>query len=292
MKKRTNILRKILLTFILLVQISVSLFAQSKPAYIIYNSNGKKVSYAKMHRAAAASDMVLFGEQHNNAIAHWLQLELTKDLLQERALTLGAEMFEADNQDALNQYLSGNITAKKLDSVARLWPNFTTDYKPLVDIAKDSHLVFAATNIPRRHASLVAKGGFERLDTISTQEKKWIAPLPIAYDSTLSQYENMIQMMGGHGGANMPKAQAIKDATMAYFILQNYKPDNLFIHFNGAYHSDYYQGILWYLKNEQPDLMYITISTVTQTDISSLDEENIGKADFIICVDEDVTTTY
>lgn len=116
--------------------------------------------------------------------------------------------------------------------------------------------------------------------------------MPIAYDSTLSQYENMIQMMGGHGGANMPKAQAIKDATMAYFILQNYKPDNLFIHFNGAYHSDYYQGILWYLKNEQPDLMYITISTVTQTDISSLDEENIGKADFIICVDEDVTTTY
>ena len=99
-------------------------------------------------------------------------------------------------------------------------------------------------------------------------------------------------MMGGRRGGNFPKAQAIKDATMAYFISQNYIPDNKFIHFHGTYHSDNYEGILWYLKISKPELNYITISTVSQSDVSKLEEENHSKADFIICVDENMTTTY
>jgi hypothetical protein len=79
-------------------------------------------------------------------------------------------------------------------------------------------------------------------------DKSWIAPLPIPYDSTLPGYVKMIEMMGGHGGANMPKAQASKDATMAHFSLKAWKPGKLLIHYNGAYHSDYYEGIMWYLK--------------------------------------------
>jgi hypothetical protein len=99
-------------------------------------------------------------------------------------------------------------------------------------------------------------------------------------------------MMPGHSGTNLPKAQALKDATMAHFILENYKQGSLFLHFNGAYHSDNYEGVLWYLKQARPTLKYATISTVSQKDISKLLAENRGKADFIICVDEDMTTTY
>jgi hypothetical protein len=112
------------------------------------------------------------------------------------------------------------------------------------------------------------------------------------YDSTLPGYVKMVEMMGGHGGSNMPKAQASKDATMAYFSLQAWKPGKLLIHYNGAYHSDYYDGINWYLKRANPALKIATISTVSQKDISKLEKEHLGKADFIICVDEDMTTTY
>ncbi|HRF19088.1 MAG TPA: ChaN family lipoprotein, partial [Chitinophagaceae bacterium] len=233
-----------------------------------------------------------FGEYHNNAIAHWLQLEVTKDLKQSRNLVLGAEMFEADNQEPLDLYLQGKLSAKGLDSNARLWKNYPTDYAPLVNFAKENKLEFAATNIPRKFASLVSKGGFEKLDSLSTKEKSWIAPLPIAYDAELPGYKKMLEMMGGHGGPNLPKAQAIKDATMAHFILQYYKSGSLFIHYNGAYHSDNYEGILWYLKRQRPELRYATISTVSQKDIHSLEAVNKGKADFIICVDEDMTNTY
>ena len=245
-----------------------------------------------MIKQLAKKDIVLFGEFHNNAIAHWLELAVAKDLSQSRELTFGAEMFEADNQQALNDYLAGKITAKGLDSAARLWSNYKTDYAPIVNFAKEKKAVFVATNIPRRYASLVSKKGFEALDTLPALEKTWMAPLPMDYDAQLPGYVKMVEMMGGHGGANMPKAQATKDATMAYFILQNFKPGSLFIHYNGAFHSENYDGINWYLKRKQPDLKYATITTVSQKNIKQLLAENKGKADYIICVDEDMTNTY
>lgn len=266
--------------------------AQNKSPYVLYNAKGKKLSYKKMIKVLKEKDIVLFGEYHNNAIAHWLQLEVTKDLKQSRDLVLGAEMFEADNQEPLDLYLQGKLSAKGLDSNARLWKNYPTDYAPLVNFAKANKLAFAATNIPRKFASLVSKGGFEKLDSLSAKEKSWIAPLPIAYDAELLGYKKMLEMMGGHGGPNLPKAQAIKDATMSHFILKYFKTGSLFVHYNGAYHSDNYEGILWYLKRQRPELRYATISTVSQKDISSLEVANKGKADFIICVDEDMTNTY
>jgi len=284
-------MRKIVLLQLMLL-IFGGLMAQQKPAYILYNSKGKKISYQKMIKQLVENDVVLFGEYHNNAIAHWLQLSVTKDCYSKKGLVLGAEMFEQDNQAALNNYLNGSISAKGLDSSARLWKNYPTDYAPLVNFAKENKLSFAATNIPRKYASMVAKGGFQILDTISSNEKSWIAPLPIAYDAELPGYKNMIAMMGGHGGENLPKAQAIKDATMAHFILANSKPGSLFIHYNGSYHSENYEGINWYLKKQSPNIKIATITTVSQKDIKSLLAENKGKADYIICVDEDMTNTY
>jgi len=138
----------------------------------------------------------------------------------------------------------------------------------------------------------VAKGGFAVLDTIPALAKTWMAPLPMAYDATLPGYVKMKEMMGGHGGDNLPKAQASKDATMAHFILKYYTPGSLFIHYNGSYHSENYEGIVWYLRQQKPELKYGTITVVSQENIKSLLAENKGKADYIICVDEDMTNTY
>lgn len=266
--------------------------AQDKKAYQLFDKNGKKVAYEKLLKSTEKTEVVLFGEFHNNAIAHWLQLELTKELANKKKLVLGAEMFEADNQKQLDQYLKGEINQKQLDSTARLWPNYKTDYKPLVDFAKENKIEFIATNVPRRFASMVSKKGFESLNGLTTEEKSWIAPLPILYDGNLPGYDNMMKMMGEHASPNMPKAQAIKDATMAYFIARNLKPDSVFIHYNGSYHSDNFEGIYWYLKKASPNLKIITIATVEQSDLKKIVSENYNKADYILVIDEDVTKTY
>jgi uncharacterized iron-regulated protein len=281
----------LLLTFL----VPISLLAQDKPAYQIYTGTGKKVKYKKMLKNLEKADLILFGEIHNNPITHWLQLESTKDLAERRALVLGAEMFESDNQLPLSEYLSGNIDASALAEQARLWNNYDTDYAPLVNFAKENELNFIATNIPRRYARIVFREGIEQLEELPEAEKAWIAPLPIAYDGSLPGYKAMLDMMGdtpAHGGDNFPKAQAIKDATMAHFILENYEDGKLFIHYNGSYHSDNYEGILWYLKRARPELNYVTISTVLQSDISKLMDDNQNKADFILCIPETMTTTY
>jgi len=271
--------------------IGTASFSQ-ETAYTIYTSTGKQTTYKKMISELAKKDVILFGELHDNPIAHWMELEVTKSMDKKNDLTLGAEMLESDNQEAVNDFLNGNIDDEALDTTARLWSNHDTDYAPLLDYAKDNGLAFIATNIPRKYASLVhKKGGFSALDSLSDLEKSWIAPLPIEFDPSLPQYKAILDMLGDHATPDLIKAQAIKDATMAHFILANYESGQ-FIHFNGAFHSNYYEGILWYLEQERPELNYGTISTISQSNINSLEKEYRGVADFIVCVDEDMTSTY
>jgi uncharacterized iron-regulated protein len=219
-------------------------------------------------------------------------LELTKDVASKSKIVLGAEMIEADNQKQLNAYLADEMNQKQLDSTARLWSNYKTDYKPLVDFAKANKLPFIATNIPRRYASMVHKKGFEALEALTDEEKSWMAPLPMPYDKNLPGYTQMMTMMGEHTSPNMPKAQASKDATMAHFIIKNRQPNSVFIHFNGSFHSDNFDGINWYLRKYQPEVKIVTIATVEQNEVDDLEKEHLNKADFILVIDADMTKTY
>lgn len=270
-------------------------FKADKPAFNLFNKNGKDVKYEKLLKEAKDADIVLFGELHDNPVSHWLQLELTKDLhgLKQEKLVLGAEMFESDNQVILNEYLSDKISQSSFESEARLWPNYKTDYKPLVEFAKKNKLKFVASNVPRRYASLVNRKGFEGLEELSDEAKAFLPPLPVKYDPELNCYKSMMEMegMGSHVTPNFPKAQAIKDATMAHFILKNWSAGELFIHYHGAYHSENFESIYWYLKQENPGLKIVTIHTVSQADVTKLEDKNTGKAVFTICVDEDMTKT-
>jgi uncharacterized iron-regulated protein len=277
---------------ILCIVCSYGIYAQNKPAYILYNAKGKQVSYGKMLKQLLKQEVVLFGEIHNNPISHWLELKIAKDCGEKRAILLGAEMFERDNQQPLNHYLEEKITAKGLDSLARLWKNYKTDYAPLVNYAKENKVGFVATNVPRKFATMVSKGGFEALNSLSPLEKTWVARLPIAYDPNLPGYQKMLTMMGDHASPNMAKAQALKDATMAHSILEHLNMDELFIHYHGSYHSEFHEGIMWYLKQARATMRIATIATVSQKDIQSLLPEHWGKADYIICVEEDMTGTY
>jgi len=201
-------------------------------------------------------------------------------------------MFESDNQLLIDEYFEDLISQKSFEKETRLWDQYKTDYKPLLEYAKENDIKYIATNIPRRYASLVYKKGIEYLDSLSDNAKQYIAPLPIEVDLELASYKEMAQMMKGHGGENLPKSQAVKDATMAHFILENYTDGDVFLHLNGDYHSKNYEGIVWYLKQSRPELKVMTISTVNSEDINKLDETTQKQADFILCVPEDMTKTF
>lgn len=272
-----------------------------KPAYKMYDQKGRHTDYKDMLKAASEADIVFFGEIHDNALCHWLELELAKDLYEAKKdrLVLGAEMFEADNQLLLNEYTSKLIRKKDFEAEAKLWPNYKTDYAPLVDFSREQGIKFVGTNIPRRYAAIVNLKGFTGLDSINAYQRAMIAPLPIKYDSTLNCYASIGKAVGeggmNHAMMHLAEAQAIKDATMAHFILKNWENGKTFLHFNGSYHSDDFQGIVWYVNTYGKRLPYIpkvlTITTVEQDTLGELSKENLGKADFIICIPSSMTRT-
>ena len=79
----------------------------------------------------------------------------------------------------------------------------------------------------------------------------------------------------------------------------------VFIHYNGSYHSDNHESIEWYLKEYERGFFstslypytptptkIITISTRTQNNVTALEKENLGIADFIIVTPENMTRTH
>ncbi|MFN2394519.1 MAG: ChaN family lipoprotein [Bacteroidales bacterium] len=280
--------------FISLIVFSAT--AQHLAAYRIFDKDGNPAAFEDMLESAQQSDIVLFGELHNNPISHWLQLELTIALHSQKGekLVLGMEMFEADDQLLIDEYFSELISERNFASEARLWNNYNTDIKPLVEFARENKLRMVATNIPRRYAAVVNREGFEGLEKLSDTARSYVAPLPIAYDPDLPGYKAMLEMAGmpAHANENFPKAQAIKDATMAHFIIEHFQPGNTFIHFHGAYHSNNYEGIVWYLDQIDNSLNLVTISTVEQSETDELEEQYLSQSDFIIVVPATMTKTY
>jgi uncharacterized iron-regulated protein len=285
---KTRSISALLLTFLLLS------FKGDKKAYQLYDAKGKESTYEKLLSDALNADVILFGELHNNPVCHWLELELTKDIfaVKKNNLVLAAEMFESDDQIAINEYLAGKLSEKTFRDEVKLWTNFSNDYKPLLDFAKTNHLDFIAANIPRRYANLVYNKGLEKLDSIDTEAKKWICPLPMKYDGNLKCYKDIYESAGGHGGENLPKSQAIKDATMAYFIIKNISKGKMILHYNGSYHSNYHQGIEWYLKQERPDLKIFTIGSNEQENIDTLAGTALNMGDYIICNPSSMSKSY
>lgn len=282
---------------VLLVAISFLFSCSSSgiSVFKVYEKGGGDIDTKAVADKIKDADIVLFGELHNNSLAHWLELRLAKEMFKEfgNNLILGSEMFESDTQIMIDEYFNGLYPTKNFEDEAKLWKNYSTDYKPILEFARQNKLQYVATNIPRRYAAFVARNGLEKLAELPDAAKKYIAPIPIKYDPNLSAYKQMAEMPSHSKDVKfLAEAQAVKDATMAYFILQYFKPGKKFLHYNGAYHSDDFQGIVWYLKQYKPDLKIVTITTVEAENPDSLSTEYQNKADYIIVIPDDMTKTY
>ena len=290
--------------------------AQEKRAYTLFDADGQETDYAgrlrdekyaeelKVQKANHAHMMSVLGEQqvvfigeiHNCPIAHWMEYEIVRDLyaLHKDRLMIGAEMFERDDQLVLDEYLSGLITAERFTKEAKLWPNYPTDYKKIVEFAKTNRIPFVATNVPRRYAAMVSRGGFGALEQLSEEAKNYIAPLPLNYvrNEGVETYFRSMEMPGAkkEDTEKLAKAQALKDATMGWSIAQNI--GSYFVHLNGSFHSANQAGIITYLNRYRPGLKIATVEVVRQEKTDKLDKDVMRKADFYICVPTDMTTTY
>lgn len=253
----------------------------------IYSAAGEEQTLADIHQAIQGKTHVFYGELHGTAAAHEMELLLLKscDSLFSGQVVFGLEMFEADVQPIVDEYLGDVINKRSFESEARIWTNYDSDYRPLIEYAKERNIKVVASNVPRRYANMVYHRGAAALDSLTGWAQAFIAPLPLPIDTTLRSYQQMHEMVQGHQGENMVAAQAVKDATMAHFIHQYTEPDHLFFHINGAYHSDYREGTVSYLKKDIADEQILTFTTIKRQDFEEEKEQALTKADFIVVVE-------
>lgn len=293
---RTRILR-IVFTLLCLLMTTLTHAEKQPEAYKLYDNKGNVITYDQLIKSLSKVDVVFIGEIHNCTITHWLELKLLESLYKadKKKLKIGLEMFERDNQLIINEYLQGQITSDRFEDEVRLWPNYSTDYAPLISFARENHVPVIATNVPRRYATAVKEHSLAYLDSLSAEAKSYMAPLPIEYQENENAEQGfaMMGMLGKNKHSNarqIAEAQAIKDATMAWSIANNLQEK--FMHFNGNFHSDGRNGIIPYLLKYKPGVSYAVVRAVRQEDISKLDDTFKGLADYYICVPEDMTTSY
>ncbi len=268
-------------------------------SYRIFESSGKPAKLDNVIEKAGQSEVLFLGEQHDDAVAHFLQAEIFR-LISERfgrqkKLALSVEMFERDTQLVLNEYLDDLITEKKFLDDSRPWGNYQTDYRPLVEYAKANHLPVIAANAPRRYVNMVSRGGRSALEKLSPAAKNLLAPLPYAEAS--AAYTNKFNnLMGGMTDPKNPHnpllaSQSLWDATMANsiakFLTAHKNP--LVVQLNGSFHSENHLGIVEHLEKYRRAAKSLVVTMLYADDFKTFDAskmKNLG--DFIILTDAKV----
>lgn len=238
---------------------------------LVDTKSGKSITLAKMVSRLKKADVIFFGEFHDNATIHGLQAELLPLLYQaENRLIVSFEMFERDVQPEVDAYLAGEITEAEFLERSRPWPNYETDYRPLLEFAKDKELKVIAANVPRWIAGKVARGSLSALDDLDGEDRMNVA---IEIDASDGAYkDNFLATMKSNGVHDrfgdeqlyerLYQAQCVKDDTMAESIAQYLEryPKHTIIHFNGDFHSAQFLGTVERLKNRIPKVKVMVIS--------------------------------
>lgn len=290
-------MKKAIFIFILLM--SVEIFAQNgQETFRIYDGKGNEKSIGQIVEAAGKSDVIFLGENHDDSVAHALQLEIFKTIFEnygkEKKVALSMEMFERDVQTILNEYLNNLISEQHFLTSSRPWGNYKTDYRPLIELAKEKNLEVIAANAPRRYVNMVTRLGRDSLEKLSPEAKKWIAPLP--YGEASDKYaEKFNALMGQMSDSNTPlkhnpmlNSQALWDATMAYSISENLMKNKnaLIVHLNGAFHTENRLGTVEHLSKYRPNTKILVVTIKYEDDFKNFDKaKHSDLGDFVILTD-------
>lgn len=245
-----------------------------KDTVIISAADRKAVTLAEMAENFVDYDVVFFGEFHDQDVLHELEYEMLQQLyaIHGDKLVLSLEMFEADNQFVLNEYLAGRITEEEFLAKSRPWPRYKTDYRQLVEFAKAHKLPVLASNIPRFLAAKLAKEG--TLAAVAELDKQY---LPVRTYAPAGKYKEKFAacMTKGQTPMRIPQeridqvfaAQCIKDDKMAESIFYYWQDnqDKVIFHINGCFHSDGHLGTVEKLEALNPALK---VGVITPKDMS------------------------
>ena len=227
------------------------------------------VPYGELIEPLARYDVVFLGEQHDSSTGHALQRRVLEQLHAQRPdIVLAMEMFERDVQPTLDDYLAGRIDEAAFLAASRPWPNYASDYRPLVEFAKAHELPVIAANAPRDRAHRVVSEGLEAVAGTEFVAAEASAPRDAYWTKFTAE-------MGSHGGvsettmAGFYAAQCLKDDTMAESIVRCFADGArpLVVHVAGSFHVEGHLGTAARVRWRRPDLRLAVVSMEARSNV-------------------------
>lgn len=255
-----------------LLSLMLLLGACAAPSRIVSTTPGASVDPAEVASALATADVVVLGELHGNSTVHALHLEIVKELHALRpGMAIAMEMFERDVQMDLSKYFVGDIDEQEFLARSRPWPHYRTDYRPLVEYARENGIPVLAANAPRSLAMEVARKGLAAVAGNELVAEQVSAPKDGYWEAFVAE------MSGGpsHGAHGKPsdemlgrfyQSQCLKDDTMAETIVRLKQetageyPPRLVVLVCGRFHSDRGFGTVARIRSRNPSLVVKVLS--------------------------------
>jgi uncharacterized iron-regulated protein len=299
------------------------------------------VNLETVFNSFADVDVVLVGEVHDDPVAHAIEYSIFKACIssyksnepsrknldseqQKRELILSFEMFEADIQTVVDEFVSGLISEADLLRDSRPWPNYQSDYQQLLLLSRHHNVQVLAANAPRRYVSLAGREGIEIASEklANLENKTWnLPPMHLltaspAYRQKFLRYMSPKSAMtaidleegktcpyiGLRMNDNMLDAQVLWDATMATNIndkLKAHRSNNpLVLHVNGKFHSEEGLGVAEKLRQLDPTIrirIVTLVPTLPEEDLSTLQQLPVdlwNHGDYVILTNSQLKRSY
>ncbi|EMK6929028.1 ChaN family lipoprotein [Vibrio alginolyticus] len=232
--------------------------------YQLYTPSGEHIALSKLPIELQQADVILIGEWHTHAGVHRFQTDMLKQLTSyDRSLALSMEQFTRDKQPVVDAYLRGEIGEQYLMKQANAWPNYESDYRPLVEFAKQKNLPVIAANAPKSIVRCIGRQGLDYINKLDDDQRMFIAQ---AINTGNSPYKEKFMASMHHGKPEQTEkqfaAQVTWDETMAESIV-SYLGDNpgaQIVHVAGKFHTEQGLGTAASILSRNPSLKVVVIS--------------------------------
>jgi len=279
-------LMKYKILFILLLFFACSQTRTDAKQITVYRvSDGKTISFGQMVDDLKKTQLVFVGETHNQEPHHRLQLDIIKALhASKKPMAAGFEMFVADDQQFLDQWISGRLSLDEfLPVYYRNW-NFPWPlYKDIFLYIRDNKIPALALNVSPAITQKVSRSGFASL---SEEELKKLPPeTGCVVNEQYMQFIRRAYAMHGHGGKQFLffcEAQLLWDQVMARNLLEYLKknPESTIVAIAGNGHA-WKRGIPEHIRSLSEKTSYKVVLPEISGHIDP-QHTTTGDADYII----------
>lgn len=243
--------------------------------YKLYSPSGDPVSLTTLTPELQQADVILIGEWHTHAGIHRFQTDMLKQLASgQRLVALSMEQITRDKQNVLDEYLSGQIGEQYFIQQSKAWPNYESDYRPLIEFAKRSEMPVIAANAPKKIVRCIGRQGIDYLNKLDIKERSFVAETINTGDSL---YKEKFMASMHHGKPEQTEkqyaAQMTWDETMAESVvnfLEKYQ-GALVVHVAGKFHTEGGLGTATSILSRNPNLKVVVITPNSEITSDSTD---------------------